>query len=85
MKFSIDVECTPQEARTFLGLPDVEAFQREMLELVKQRTTEHLNTMDPEAIMETWVPMGLETVNAMQKAFMQSFGNVSGDEPKSSG
>jgi len=26
--------------------------------------------MDPEAMMKTWMPLGLETMTAMQKAFM---------------
>ena len=39
MKFSIDIDCTPEEARQFLGLPDVEAFQKSMMELVQERLT----------------------------------------------
>ncbi len=70
MKFSIEVDCTPQEARTFLGLPDVEDFQNEMMATIKSRLGTHLESMDPDAMIRAWLPMGLETITAMQKAFM---------------
>ena len=31
MKIKIDVDCTPQEARAFLGLPDVAPMQKAMM------------------------------------------------------
>ena len=30
MKFTIDIDCTPQEARTFFGLPDVTQLNETM-------------------------------------------------------
>ena len=83
MKFSVDVDCTPQEARAFLGLPDVEGLQTEMMEIIKVRTSEHLKTMDPEAMLKTWVPLGLDAMNSMQQAFMGAFRQQSPAEPPS--
>ena len=37
MKFSIDIDCTPSEAREFFGLPDVEAFNQALVERLKRR------------------------------------------------
>ena len=31
MKVKIDIDCTPEEARTFFGLPDLGPLQKEML------------------------------------------------------
>ena len=46
MKLSIDIDCTPQEARAFLGLPDVEAFQKEMMAEVQEQLRSHVAAMD---------------------------------------
>ena len=69
MKLSIDIDCTPQEARAFLGLPDVEAFQQEMMAEIQNQLRNHVAAMDPEALMKTWMPMGLQGLEQMQKAF----------------
>ena len=37
MKFKIDIDCTPQEARTFLGLPDVESVQKALYSEIETR------------------------------------------------
>lgn len=70
MKFTIDVECTPKEARAFLGLPDVEEFQRAMMEQARERTVDWLGSMEPEKLARMWMPGGLEGwERAMQDAF----------------
>ena len=56
MKFRIDIDCTPQEARTFLGLPDVESVQKAMAEEIESRLRAALDRMDPERMFETWMP-----------------------------
>lgn len=73
MKFSIDIDCTPEEARQFLGLPDVQGFQKAMMALVQERMTEQLGAMDPEALMKTWLPTGMQAWENMQQAFMRGF------------
>lgn len=78
MKFSIDVECTAEEARHFLGLPDVREFQQAMMETVRERMAEQLKTMDPEALMKTWLPAGAQAWESMQQAFMRGFAGQGG-------
>lgn len=71
MKFKINIECSPKEAREFFGLPDVESFQRATLEEVKRRTSEYLDSLEPEKLVKMWMPMGMEALDAMQKTFAQ--------------
>ena len=79
MKLSIDIDCSPQEARAFLGLPDVEEMQREMTEEVQQQLRAHIAAMDPEALMKTWMPMGTKAFETFRDAFMQGFQKRSSD------
>ena len=77
MKISIDVECSPEEARQFLGLPDVEAFQKSMMALVQERLTAQISEMDPEALMKNWMPAGVQAWETFQDAFMKGFTGAS--------
>jgi hypothetical protein len=59
MKIKIDVECTPEEARSFLGLPDVRPMQDAMMQHAQQRMEEAMAAMDPESLWRTWMGTGM--------------------------
>lgn len=69
MKITIDIDCTPLEARRFLGLPDVEAMQKVMMDKMQERMLSALNSTDPEMLMKTWLPAGIAGWEQMQKMF----------------
>ena len=54
MKVSVEIECTPAEARAFFGLPDMTPLNDMMMERVKSSTS----MMDPETVMKTWMNFG---------------------------
>lgn len=57
MKISVDVDCTPEEARRFLGLPDLTPVHQLYIERMQRGMTEGLS---PEAVgemMKAWGPM----------------------------
>ena len=58
MKVKIDIDCTPEEARTFFGLPDLGPLQQEMLKAMQERMKSAMGAMDPEVIMKAWMPGG---------------------------
>jgi len=78
MKFTVDVDCTPAEARAFLGLPDVAPMQQALMGEVEERMKANLAAMDPEALFKAWmppsVPGGMESLEQMQRAFFAQFG-----------
>ena len=69
MKITIDVDCTPEEARVFLGLPDVAPMQDAVLADVQERLLEGLEAMEPEALFKVWLPAGLQGWEQLQKQF----------------
>jgi hypothetical protein len=80
MKIKIDVDCTPEEARAFLGLPDVAPMQRALVEEIGQRMRAGLEAMDPEALMKAWLPLGLQGLEQAQKMFWSQMGQAAGDD-----
>ncbi len=80
MKITIDVDCTPEEARAVLGLPDVAPMQRALMEEIGKRVSAGLETMDPEALMKTWMPLGVQGLEQAQKMFWSQMGKVAGGD-----
>ena len=73
MKIKFDIDCTPEEARAFLGLPDVAPLQAAMMAEVERRMKEGLAAMSPEAILNTWLPAGMQNLEELQKMFWAQF------------
>ena len=67
MKIKIEVDCTPDEARMFLGLPDVQALQASVMAEVEKKMLGSMALMEPEAMLKTWLPMGVQGIEAFQK------------------
>ena len=82
MKFTVNVECSPEEARAFMGLPDVRPMQEALMQDLQDRLRANLAAMDPETIMKNWIPASIQGAEQMQKMFwsqmQQAFtGNLS--------
>ena len=70
MKITMNVDCTPEEARAFLGLPDVKPMQEHLLKEVQDRLTANIRAMDPEAMMRMWLPATLKGFEQWQEMFL---------------
>lgn len=73
MKITVDIDCTPQEARTFLGLPDVERMQEAVMQELQVKMLENIANLDPENMMKTWLPAGIQGYEQIQKMFWSQF------------
>ena len=69
MKVTVNVECTPEEARAFMGLPDVQPMQQALLQELEQRLRENIQSMKPETMISTWMPASLQGAEQLQKMF----------------
>ena len=85
MKFSVDIDCTPEEARRFIGLPDVAPMQEGMLKMLEEKMQEHIRTLDPEQFMKTWMPATIQGWTEVQKMFWEQMGVDVGESGGKSG
>lgn len=70
MKITVNVDCTPEEARAFLGLPDVTPLHTAMLKEMEDRMKAGLSAMDPESLFRMWMPeANMKAFEDMQKSF----------------
>lgn len=69
MKIKFDIECSPEEARSFLGLPDVQPMQEKMMKEIEAKMQDNIQNLDPETFVKTWMPATIQGLGDMQKMF----------------
>ncbi len=74
MKFNFDIECTPQEARAFVGLPDIAPMQERMMRELEEKMQDNLRNLTPEEMVKTWMPATMQGIGEMQKMFWSQMG-----------
>lgn len=74
MKFTVDVDCTPEEARRFLGLPDLGPVHAAYVEKMQKAVSEGLTPDMVGEMMKNWGPMSEAGMNL----WSQMLGQMSG-------
>ncbi|MBL8675430.1 MAG: hypothetical protein IPK81_08310 [Rhodospirillales bacterium] len=82
MKVNVTIDCTPEEARSFFGLPDLKPMQDRILAEVEQRMKAGLGAMDPAEVFKTWLPASMQGVEQVQQMFWQQLASMSGAQKK---
>lgn len=72
MKMTIEVECTPEEARRFVGLPDVTPLNEMLVREMTNRAQENMQMLSPDTMLKSWMAMGGQA----QDAFMKLMSNT---------
>jgi hypothetical protein len=76
MKVNVEVTCTPEEARAFMGLPDIKPMQDRIMNEIEERLRASLGSMNPETIFKTWLPASMQGMDQMQQVFWSQLANI---------
>jgi len=57
MQVTINIDCTPVEARQFFGLPDVQPMQKAVMDAMEKRMLKEMESYTPEKLFEAWMPL----------------------------
>jgi hypothetical protein len=74
MKLKFDIDCTPEELRSFFGLPEVKPMQDRLMAELEAQMRANLKALDPETMLKTWLPAGFEGWEQLQKMFFSQMG-----------
>jgi len=80
MKIRVDIDCSPEEARQLMGLPDVSDAQAEIVAEMKKRFLASVDAMDSDAMMRFWG--GGEGWEQLQKMFWSGLQSAAGGDKK---
>lgn len=88
MKFTINCDCTPEEARAFFGLPDFQPMQEAVMADMQEKMKKNMAAMDPENFMKLWMPQnGMQAFSELQQSIWEQMMSVanSGAHTESTG
>jgi len=83
MKVNVEIDCTPLEARQFIGLPDVSPMQVAVMEKLQQQMLANIETVTPEALMKSWFTFDPKLAERFQDMFvtMSGMSGLGGSRP----
>jgi hypothetical protein len=67
MKVTMDVDITPEEVRKLFGLPDVEGFQRQMMDDLRSRMQSGMEGYDPLKLFQPYLTGGMAGWDVLQR------------------
>ena len=82
MKFKVEAECTPLEARSFLGLPDVGPLNEHLVDEMRRRLDSNIAMLQPDELMRSWVSLGGQAQDQFMKLMTAATSAVSGGKPR---
>ena len=71
MNISITVDCSPEEARRFMGLPDLSPVHDVYLDKIKDAMANGISSETVESLMKNWNPMGEANMTFWRQMFDQ--------------
>lgn len=67
MKMTVEVDCTPEEARRFFGLPDVSALNEALVKEMQARMSANMTALSPDELMKSWMTFGVGAQEQFRK------------------
>jgi hypothetical protein len=67
MKMTIEIDCSPVEARAFLGLPDVSGLNEHLVKEMQARMDANMAMLAPEELMKNWMAFGTGAQESFRK------------------
>jgi len=80
MKVRIDIDCTPEEARAFFGLPDLTRLHEAALGAMTRRMAEAAAAFEPEQALRAWMGASGEGFDQMMKLWGRMAGGEGGKD-----
>lgn len=78
MKFNVEVDCTPQEVRGLLGLPDLTEVHDVYIDKLKEVADKGITPDMVQQMIRNWMPMG----DASMDLVKQLMGGLGGGASK---
>ena len=74
MKVTVDVDCTPEEARRFMGLPDLTPVHEAYVDRMQKAIGEGMTPEMVTEMVKSWAPMGEAGLNMWSQMLGQMGG-----------
>lgn len=72
MKINVEIDCTPEEARRFMGLPDLAPVHDKYIATMLQTMDKGMSPELIDGLVRSWAPMGEAGLTMWRKLFDQA-------------
>jgi hypothetical protein len=76
MKLSVEIDCTPEEARRFLGLPDLSPLNEHIVAEMGKHIEANMALLSPDEFVKTWLAYGAGAQEQFRKMMEAGIGAV---------
>jgi hypothetical protein len=77
MKMSVEIDCTPEEARRFLGLPDVSVLNDHIVAEMQKQLGSNMAMLAPDELVKNWMAYGQGAQEQFRKLMEAGIGAAS--------
>ena len=80
MKINIEMDITPSEFRELMGWPDVQGFQSELFDQIREKMNAGAEGYDPQSLLQPFLTQSFGAMESFQKtmgSMMQNYGKTS--------
>jgi hypothetical protein len=81
MKCSVEIECSPLEARQFFGLPDLQPMQERLMNEVEKKMLAEMERFSPDALLKGWFSLYPQSPEMFQDMLVRAFGGKGSAKP----
>jgi hypothetical protein len=78
MKVTVEIDCTPVEARAFMGLPDVTPLNEQIVAEMQARLTSNMSMLAPDELMKNWMAFGVGAQEQFRNLMATAVSNATG-------
>jgi len=72
MKVTVNIDCTPMEAREFMGLPNVQPMQENVMKQLEAQMMDNIGKLSPDAILKNWMAFAPEQFQEVFKTMFRA-------------
>jgi hypothetical protein len=83
MKVRIEIDLTPEEARSFMGMPDMSGIHEAFVNEAKTKIAQTAGLMDIDPLVKTWTGFGGVAQEALGSLFGAALRAGTGTAPRS--
>ena len=80
MNIKIDLDITPEEVRRLMGLPDVQAFQEELMARIREQMDAGVEGYDPQTMMRPFMDNAFASMDFFQKMMGGAMSKAAGSK-----
>ncbi|MFO1352940.1 MAG: DUF6489 family protein [Gammaproteobacteria bacterium] len=73
MKVNVEIEASAQEMREFLGLPNIQPLQHDLLQALRDNMQKGMVGFDPLSLLRPLFPAQTQSLELLQKSFWDAF------------